>query len=120
MYNTNFMTTLNCCQQILPLMKSRGFGRIINMGSRTAADAMPLAGPYCASKMAVHTLTKTVALENGDGITCNAILPGIIDTPVNRKTMETSDRAGWTSMRQIANKIEHIICSNANGVLAEF
>ncbi len=67
MYNTNFMTTLNCCQRILPKMKAVGWGRIINMGSQTAIRGMPLAGPYCASKAAVHSLTQTIALEGNNG-----------------------------------------------------
>ena len=77
MYNTNFMTALNCCQQILPLMKNNGWGRIINMGSQTAINGMPLAGPYCASKAALHSLTQIIALENSNGVTCNALIPGI-------------------------------------------
>ena len=69
MYNTNFMTVLNCCQKILPLMKNMGWGRIVNMGSQTAVRGMPLAGPYCASKVAVHRLTQIIALENSNGVT---------------------------------------------------
>ena len=65
MYNTNFMTALNCCQRILPKMKLVGWGRIINMGAQAATKGMPLAGPYCTSKIAVHALTKIIALENG-------------------------------------------------------
>ena len=68
MYNTNVMTALNCCKQILPIMKRIGWGRIINMGDQSAINGMPLSGPYYASKMAVHSLTKIIALENGNGI----------------------------------------------------
>jgi len=120
MYNTNFMTALNCCQQVLPFMKEGGWGRIINMGSLGAVKSVPLAGPYCSSKMAVHSLTKTIALEASGEITCNAILPGIIDTPENRKNMPNADRSCWASNGQIAEKIRRIICSNENGLLAEF
>ena len=117
MYNTNFMTTLNCCQQILPKMKSRKFGRIINMGSQAALQGMPLAGAYCASKAAVHTLTKIIALENGENITCNAILPGIIDTPANRKKMPRADHDNWITPIKIAEKIETVLVSDNNGKL---
>ena len=94
MYNTNFMTTLNCCKQILPIMKKGGWGRIINIGSQTAINGMPLAGPYCASKAAVHSLTQIIALENNNDVTCNAIVPGIIDTPANRNNMPDVDHSG--------------------------
>ena len=119
MYNTNFMTTLNCCQQILPPMKAAGFGRIINMGSQTAVRGMPLAGPYCSSKAAVHSLTQTIALENCNGVTCNAIVPGIIDTPDNRKNMPDADRDGWVTLEGLVNNIEEILLSKKNGILLE-
>ena len=119
MYNTNFMTTLNCCQQILPHMKGVGWGRIINMGSQTAVRGMPLAGPYCASKSAVHSLTQTLALENCSGITCNAIVPGIIDTPANRNNMPDADHGGWVTLESLAQNIEKLLLSKENGLLLE-
>ena len=119
MYNTNFMTSLNCCQQILPHMKRSGWGRIINIGSQLAKRGIPLAGPYCASKLAVHSLTKIIALENSNGITCNALVPGIIDTPANRQNMPDSNNSGWVSVEKIANKIEDIISSHESGQLVD-
>ena len=117
MYNTNFMTALNCCQQILPKMKQNGWGRIVNIGAQAAVKGMPLTGPYSTSKAAVHMLTKTIALENGNGITCNAILPGIIDTPSNRNQMPDADHGNWVSPQQIAVKIESLLISDENGSL---
>jgi 3-oxoacyl-[acyl-carrier protein] reductase len=117
MYNTNFMTTLNCCQQILHKMKLDGWGRIINMGSQSATRGMPLAGAYCTSKAAVHTLTRIIALENGGNVTCNAILPGIIDTPANRKQMPGADHSNWIAPKQIAVQIEGLLLSDENGAL---
>ena len=111
------MTTLNCCQSILPQMKKFGWGRIINIGAQAAVRGMPLAGAYCTSKAAVHMLTKIIALENGNGITCNAILPGIINTNYNRKEMSKADHANWISPRQIAMQIEGLLASNENGAL---
>ena len=117
MYNTNFMTALNCCQQILPRMKLAGWGRVINMGAQAAARGMPLAGPYCTSKIAVHALTKIIALENGGSITCNALVPGIIDTPSNRKQMPGADHSNWVGPGKIAKKIEGLLLSDENGAL---
>ena len=111
------MTTLNCCQQILPRMKLSGWGRIINMGAQAAIKGMPLAGPYCTSKMAVHALTKIIALENEGGITCNAIVPGIIDTPTNRKQMPGANHSNWVNPKKIAEKIEGLLLSDENGAL---
>ena len=117
LYNTSFMTALNCCQQILLKMKYAGWGRIINMGSQSATGGMPLAGAYCTSKAAVHTLTKIIALENGGDITCNAIIPGIIDTPANRKQMPGADHSNWIAPKQIAVQIEGLLLSDENGAL---
>ena len=119
MYNTNFMTVLNCCQQILPFMKNSGWGRIINIGSQTVINGMPLAGPYCASKAAVHSLTQTVALENCNGVTCNALVPGIIDTQANRNNMPEADHSSWVALENMAENIEKILLSNKNGLLLE-
>ena len=119
MYNTNFMTALNCCQQILPSMKNNGWGRIINMGSQTAINGMPLAGPYCASKAALHSLTQIIALENSNGVTCNAIVPGIIDTPTNRNNMPDADYKSWVTLECLAQNIEKVLLSKVNGLLID-
>ena len=117
MYNTNFMTALNCCQQILPIMKKQGFGRIINFGSQAAVQGMPLAGPYCTSKAALHMLTKIIALELPKNLTCNVLLPGIINTAENRKAMPKADHHNWVKPEQIAEKIAEVILSDINGEL---
>ena len=49
-YNTNFLTALNCCQRILPKMKYMDWGRIINMGSQSATGCMPLEGLIVPAK----------------------------------------------------------------------
>ena len=101
-------------------MKQIGWGRIINMGAQTAIKGMPLMGPYCTSKSAVHTLTKVIGLENAGGnITCNAILPGIINTKQNLQLMPDANHKNWTSPLKIAKKIESLILSPNNGQLIE-
>ena len=100
-------------------MKDRHWGRIVNIGSQSAVKGMPLTGAYCASKVAVHMLTRAIALENGNGITCNAVLPGIIDTPANRKQMPDADHRHWVQPENIAKKIEQIIVSEENGALID-
>ena len=119
MYNTNFITALNCCQQILSHMKKNSWGRIINMGAKSALKGVPLAGPYCASKSAVHSLTKIIALESGGHITCNAILPGIINTPANRISMPKADYSTWIDLLSLSKKIKAVLCSQKSGLLIE-
>tara|TARA_B100000945_G_scaffold302681_1_gene286516 strand:- start:57 stop:722 length:666 start_codon:yes stop_codon:yes gene_type:complete len=117
MYNTNFITTLNVCRQALPIMKKNKFGKIINFGAQAAKKCMPLAGPYCVSKAAVHALTQTISLEAPTYITCNAILPGIIDTIENRTSMPDANHKNWATPNKICSLIEKIITTNIDGEL---
>ena len=67
----------------LPGMKAKGWGRIVNIASAHGLTASPYKSAYVAAKHGVVGLTKTVALEvAGQGITCNAICPGYVLTPL--------------------------------------
>ncbi len=116
MFDLNFKSALNCCCRILPIFKEQKFGRIINFGSSAGIVGMASAGPYAVGKAAVINLTKTVAKENeGNGITANVILPGIIDTPANRESMPDADFSTWTQAEEIARTIVSLISSETNG-----
>jgi NAD(P)-dependent dehydrogenase (short-subunit alcohol dehydrogenase family) len=70
---------------VAPHMRRAGKGRIVNIASIAAELAMRDRSAYNASKAGVVTLTKSLAVElGGDGICCNAIAPGIIETSLNR------------------------------------
>ena len=111
------MAGIICIIQILPRMKPAGWGRIINIGAQAAIKGMPLSGPYCTSKIAVHALTKIIALENEGGITCNALVSGIIDAPYNRRQMLGADHGNWVGPGKIAKKIKELLLSDKNGAL---
>jgi 3-hydroxybutyrate dehydrogenase len=67
----------------LPGMRAKGWGRVINVASAHGLTASPYKSAYVASKHGLVGLTKTVALEvAGKGITCNAICPGYVLTPL--------------------------------------
>ncbi len=81
-----------CCRAVLPAMRERKWGRIINLAS--ALGLVGLAGrtPYTASKGAVVQMTRTLALETADdGITANAICPGPFLTEMNLPIADTED-----------------------------
>jgi NAD(P)-dependent dehydrogenase (short-subunit alcohol dehydrogenase family) len=74
------------CQALIPGMRDRGFGRVINVSSNTVALVIPGFVHYAASKAGIIGLTRALATEMGDaGITVNAILPGLTQTEVTQK-----------------------------------
>ncbi len=82
-----------CCKHALPSMLARQYGVIINMGSVAGLIGIPQRAAYCASKGAVVTLTKQIAVAYvKQGIRCNCICPGTVDTPwVERLVAQTPD-----------------------------
>ena len=76
---TNFFGTLQLIRAVVPAMRERGEGRIVNINSMSAVKVEPRYGAYAASKSALATITKTLALELGSfGIRVNAVHPGYI------------------------------------------
>ncbi len=79
----NLSSAFHTSAVALPGMRARGWGRIINIASAHGLTASPFKSAYVAAKHGVVGLTKTIALETaGQGITCNAICPGYVLTPL--------------------------------------
>jgi 3-oxoacyl-[acyl-carrier protein] reductase len=77
----NLSGAFNCAQAVWPHMKERGWGRIVNMASVAGTLGGFGQASYSTTKAGLLGLTKTLAMEGGrHGITCNAIVPGIIGT----------------------------------------
>jgi meso-butanediol dehydrogenase/(S,S)-butanediol dehydrogenase/diacetyl reductase len=71
-----------CTRYAVQAMKANGGGAIVNTASTVASIGIPNRAAYCASKGAVAALTRAVAIDHvADGIRCNAVAPGTIDTP---------------------------------------
>ena len=77
----NLTGAFNCAQAVWPHMRGRGWGRIVNMASVAGTLGGFGQASYAATKAGILGLTRTLAMEGGrHGITCNAIVPGIIGT----------------------------------------
>ncbi len=100
----NVTAAFHMFRAVLPHMQSAGYGRVIAIGSRAAEEPGAGVGAYSASKAALVSLVRTVALENKDaGITANVILPATIDTAANRAAMPKADPSNWIKPESIAS-----------------
>ncbi|CCJ49896.1 probable short-chain dehydrogenase [Bordetella parapertussis Bpp5] len=99
MYALNLRTAVVTCQAALPLMLARGAGHVVCIGSDAIGRAHAGLGAYAASKAGVAELVRTLAAETRDqGIAANAVLPGTLDTPGNRRAMPDADFSRWVSL----------------------
>jgi 3-hydroxybutyrate dehydrogenase len=90
----------------VPHMYARGWGRIVNIASIHGLVASPYKSAYVAAKHGVLGLTKTVALEAGDkGVTCNAICPSYVRTPLVERQIDDLANANHVSRDDVVEQI---------------
>ena len=115
MYQMNLRTAVAACRAALPRLATGG--RIVNIGAQGAVKAGAGMGAYAASKAGVARLTEALAEELKDrGITVNAVLPSIIDTPANRADMPDADFARWVQPAQLAAAIAFLLSDEAAAI----
>ena len=103
MLGLNLRSAYTIFRAVLPGMLKAGKGRIVAVGARAAIEPIANFAAYSVSKAALVALVKTVALEVKDsGITANAVLPSVIDTPANRAAMPADDASKWVTPESIA------------------
>lgn len=95
----NLSSAFYATRAAIPIMKAQGRGRIVNMASAHGLVASPFKSAYVAAKHGVIGFTKTTALELArDNITCNAICPGFVETPI--VTKQIADQARTRNMTE--------------------
>ena len=102
----NLSAAFHTTRAVLPGMQNRGWGRIINMASAHGLVASIHKAAYVAAKHGLVGLTKVVALENATrGITCNAICPGFVLTPLIEQQIESIATQSGTNKEEAAREL---------------
>ena len=117
MLGLNLRSAYTIFRAVLPGMLKAGKGRIVAVGARAAIEPIANFAAYSVSKAALVALVKTVALEVKDsGITANAVLPSVIDTPANRAAMPAADASKWVTPESIAGLLVWLVSDAARDV----
>lgn len=117
MYEMNVRTAVVSCRAALSHLIATGNGRIVNVGALAALKAGLGMAAYAASKSGVVRLTESLAEELKDrGVTVNAVLPSIIDTPTNRADMPDADFSRWVPPEKLSAVISFLLSDDASAV----
>ena len=109
----NLSSNFYAIKAALPGMKARNAGRIVNIASAHGLVASPFKSAYVAAKHGVLGLTKTVALEVAEtGITCNAICPGYVKTPLVEGQIADQAKVHHMTAEQVVREV--ILASQPN------
>jgi 3-hydroxybutyrate dehydrogenase len=102
----NLSSAFHTTRLALPAMRKNEFGRIINIASAHGLVASPFKAAYVAAKHGIVGLTKVAALETAEeGITCNAICPGYVYTPLVEAQIDSQARAHGISRDQVVHDV---------------
>lgn len=102
----NLTACFHTIRVALPHMKKHGWGRIVNIASAHGLVASPFKSAYIAAKHGVVGLTKTVALETAKlAITCNAICPGYVRTPLVEKQIDDQAKVHGIARDEVIERV---------------
>jgi NAD(P)-dependent dehydrogenase (short-subunit alcohol dehydrogenase family) len=113
----NLRPTYLVCSAAIPHLLAAGGGAIVCVSSRAARKPFPGAAGYVVSKAAVLALVDALDAEyREDAIRVNAVLPSVIDTPANRRSMPDADFESWVAPAEIARTIRFLCSDDASVV----
>jgi NAD(P)-dependent dehydrogenase (short-subunit alcohol dehydrogenase family) len=110
LFDVNLKTMFLASKHAIPHLRETG-GAIVSVSARSSLEGGEGDGPYRASKAGVRLLTETVAEENLGELRANAIMPSVIDTPMNREMMPDADHDSWVDPGDIADVVM-FLCSD--------
>jgi 3-oxoacyl-[acyl-carrier protein] reductase len=118
--NANVVSAVRLIRALVPPMRERGWGRVINVGSRAATTPLPNMVDYSAAKAAVVNMTTSLAKHlTGSGVTANAISPGVIVTEGMRRMFRAraSERGQPTEWAELERQVVEDYAPNPSGRL---
>ena len=110
LFDVNLKSMFLASKHAIPHLRETG-GAIVSVSARSSLEGGEGDGPYRASKAGVRLLTETVAEENLGELRANAIMPSVIDTPMNREMMPDADHDSWVDPGDIADVVM-FLCSD--------
>lgn len=115
LYAMNLRSAVAASHAVLPYLNAGG--RIVNIGALAALKAATGMGAYAASKAGVMRFTEALAEELKDrGVTVNAVLPSIIDTPANRADMPKADVDRWVTPQALSRVVAFLLSDDAAAI----
>ena len=114
MIELNLISAFWSAKHAIPHVKRATDGRLLFVSSRGAVECYPGGSAYAAAKLGLHALVQTLAKElKRDGVTANAILPSVIDTPPNRAAMPDADFSAWVPPDAVAALLAYLASHEA-------
>jgi NAD(P)-dependent dehydrogenase (short-subunit alcohol dehydrogenase family) len=114
LFDVNLKTMFLASKHALPHLQNAE-GAIVSVSARSSLEGGEGDGIYRATKAGVRLLTESIAEENRGRVRANAVMPSVIDTPMNREMMSDADHDSWVDPADIAETIL-ALCSDATSV----
>lgn len=114
--DANLTSAYVAARACLPALRA-SHGSMVFVGAQAALSTPANQAAYNASKAGLMTFARTLSQElRPEGIRVNCIVPDIIDTPANRKSMPTSDTSRWLTVDQVADVLLYLLSEQSSGV----
>ncbi|MFC7057600.1 SDR family oxidoreductase [Halovenus salina] len=114
LFDVNLKTMFLASKHAIPHIREQS-GAIVSVSAQSSLEGGEGDGIYRATKAGIRLLTETIAEENSGQLRANAVMPSVIDTPMNREMMADADHSSWVDPADIADTFL-ALCSDATGV----